>query len=241
MLQGKFPAHDQYGNVLSGERGQKAGSLICGGWRGGFESWAGDWKERTLTHQFIRRNYQSMQVCDRCDAIKPFSQTPDRLMHLVCGDFRLDAPWTNTIKDHQKYLDTTPQEHLTPWLAIPGFCITRVRWDVAHVILLGTGKDLAASFLYDLVLQLQEKMYNIYIYTYKYMYIYVYVYVYIYICMHIYIHVCKYVYIYMYVYIYIHIYIYMYIYMYAYIYVCIYIYLSIFIHISIYILSCTCY
>ena len=156
LLQGKFPTHDHYGNALSGDRGQKAGSLICGGWRGGFESWAGDWKERALTHQFIRRNYQSMQVCDRCDAIKPFSQTPDRLMHLIYGDFTLDAPWTNTIKDHQKYLDTTPEEHLTPWLAIPGFCITRVRWDVAHVILLGTGKDLAASFLYDLVLQLQE-------------------------------------------------------------------------------------
>ena len=73
MLEGKFPTHDQFGNLLSGERGAKAGSLICGGWRGAFESWTGDWKERVLSHQFIGRNYMSMHVCDACDAVKPFS------------------------------------------------------------------------------------------------------------------------------------------------------------------------
>lgn len=151
LLQGKFPTHDQYGNELMGDRGRKAGELICGGWRAGFESWTGGWKERALAHQFVRRNYQSMQVCDRCDAVKPFSRTPDNLLHLNYGDFSLDAPWVGTIKSHEQYLNSTPEEHLTPWLAVPGFDITRVRWDIAHVILLGTGKDLAASFIYDLV------------------------------------------------------------------------------------------
>ena len=72
-------------------------------------------------------------------------------MNLLYGNFSLNAPWTQTIKDHQKYVNTTPVEHLTPWMDIPGFDFTRIRWDVAHVVLLGTGKDLAASFIYDLV------------------------------------------------------------------------------------------
>ena len=39
---------------------------------------------------------------------------------------------------------------MTPWVEVPGFSIKRVRWDSAHTILLGTGKDVAASFLFDM-------------------------------------------------------------------------------------------
>jgi len=125
--------------------------LICGGWRGGFESWAGDWKERALSHQFVGRNYMSMHVCDQCDAIKPFSKTPQRLLHLIYTDFSMNAPWTATIKTHAEYIASTPPQHLTPWLELPGFHASRIRWDIGHIILLGTGKDVAASFLFDLV------------------------------------------------------------------------------------------
>lgn len=151
LLEGIFPSHDQFGNNLMGDRALKAGTPICGGWRAGFESWCGDWKERSLSHCFVKRNSQSTQVCDQCDAIKPFAATSSDLLRYIYTDFRLDAPWTTTIRDHQTYLDQTPADHVTPWVEVPGFTITRVKWDSAHTILLGVGKDLAASFLYDFV------------------------------------------------------------------------------------------
>lgn len=124
--------------------------MICGGWRAGSESWCGDWKERALSHQFVRKNYQSTQVCDQCDAVKPFARTPPHLLGLIYTDFRLDAPWTRTIQTHEQYVQSAPVDKLTPWLEVPGFILSRVRWDSAHTILLGTGKDLASSFLYDM-------------------------------------------------------------------------------------------
>ena len=33
-MDGVFPATDQYGQQLGGDRGYKANSPICGGWRG---------------------------------------------------------------------------------------------------------------------------------------------------------------------------------------------------------------
>ena len=134
---------------MLGKRALKAGQSICGGWRGAFDSWTGDWKERALSHCFIRRNYQSTQVCDQCLAVKPFARTPERLLHLVFTDFSETAPWRSTLQSHDDYLQNTPVDQRTPWLDIPGFVISRVKWDSAHTILLGTGKDLAASVLFD--------------------------------------------------------------------------------------------
>jgi len=150
LLDGKFPSEDQFGNPLRGSRGLKAGKLIAQGWRGAIESWCGDWKERSLSHQFLQRNYQSTRVCDQCSAIKPFAATPPELLPFIYTDFRLDAPWTTTIRTHDDYLRETPAMNISPWVDVPGFTITRVKWDSAHTILLGTGKDLAASFLYDM-------------------------------------------------------------------------------------------
>lgn len=152
LLDGRFPSCDEYGNALVGHRGAKAGELLAGGWRGAFESWAGDWKERSLSHSFVKRNYQSTQICDQCDAVRPFARTPENRLHLVYSDFSVDAPWTRTMRDHATYLESTPIPLRTPWLQVAGFDICRVKWDVAHVVLLGTGKDLAAAFLWDLVL-----------------------------------------------------------------------------------------
>ena len=151
LLDGKFPSQDQFGNPLRGSRGLKAGKSIAQGWRGAFESWAGDWKERSLSHQFLQRNYQSTRVCDQCSAIKPFAATPPELLPFIYTDFRLNAPWTTTIRTHDDYLRETPAMNISPWVDVPGFIINRVKWDSAHTILLGTGKDLAASFLYDMV------------------------------------------------------------------------------------------
>ena len=141
---------DQYGSPLSGNRLLKAGRPICGGWRGGFESWAGDWKERSLSHSFVKRNYQSTLLCDQCSAVQPHAKTPAHMLENIYSDFRLDAPWTKTIRNHQTYLQETPDNLLSPWVAVPGFNISRVRWDSAHTILLGIGKDIAAGFLWDL-------------------------------------------------------------------------------------------
>ena len=148
-MEGKFPSMDQFQNPLVGKRALRAGSLISGGWRGGFDCWAGDWKERALSHVFVGRNYQSTRVCDQCLAIKPFARTPENLLSLVFTDFSQQAPWRSTLQSHDQYLQNTPRHHWTPWLAIPGFVISRVKFDSAHTILLGTGKDIAASILYD--------------------------------------------------------------------------------------------
>lgn len=155
LLRGTFPSEDQYGRALTGERASKANQQICNDWRACFESWTGDWKERALSHNFVRRNYQSTQVCDQCSAINPHTRTPACLMHLIYSNFSLDAPWRQTLRSHEDYLRQTPAAARTPWLAVPGFNLSRVRWDSAHTILLGTGKDIAGSFLCDLVPQLQ--------------------------------------------------------------------------------------
>lgn len=151
LLSGRFPKYDQYGYLLKGQRGLIADQLVAGGWRGAFESWTGDWKERSLSHCFQKRNYQSTLVCDQCGAVSPHARTPHRMLEYVYSNFQDDAPWKQTLRNHEDYLRETPDCMLTPWLSVPGFNISRIRWDVAHTILLGAGKDIAASFLCDLV------------------------------------------------------------------------------------------
>ena len=151
LLNGRFPSVDQYGNLLKGERAAKSCHFIAGGWRGGVEAWCGDWKERSLSHCFVKRNYQSTMLCDQCGAVSPHAKTPERLLPYVYSNFDESAPWKQTLRNHEGYLQETPLHLQTPWLQIPGFDISRVRWDSAHTILLGTGKDMAASFLCDLV------------------------------------------------------------------------------------------
>ena len=55
LLSGVFPSTDQYGNGLSGERAARAGKHVAGGWKACFESWVGDWKERSLLTRGPRR------------------------------------------------------------------------------------------------------------------------------------------------------------------------------------------
>lgn len=101
---------------------------------------------------FIRRNYQSTLMCDQCRAVQAFKKNPEEMLPLLYSDFGLStAGWTYTLRNHLGYLNETPVLQRTPWLAVPGFDINRVRWDSAHTILLGTGKDLAGSFLCDIV------------------------------------------------------------------------------------------
>ena len=151
LLEGCFATLDHYGNPLRGIFAARAGTPIAGGWRAGFESWAGDWKERSLSHGFVKRNYGATLLCDQCRAIQPHKKTPDDLLQFVYSNFNLDAPWTSTIRDHATYLNQTSPAQQSPWTGVPGFDISRVRWDSAHTILLGAGKDIAASFLWDLV------------------------------------------------------------------------------------------
>ena len=132
----------------------RAGSPVAGGWKAAFESWAGDWKERSLSHQFAKRNYGSTLLSDQCRAIQPHKRTPENLLELVYANFNLDAPWTTTTRDHNTYLDQTPPAQQSPWVRVPGFDIRRVRWDSSHTILLGCGKDIAASFLLDVATRL---------------------------------------------------------------------------------------
>ena len=150
LLTGKFPHHDHLGQpFLDARRARKAGALIADGWRLAFDAWIGDWKERTLSHNFVGKNYLSQCVCDACGAIQIFQKTPERVRHLTYCNFSADAPWQFTRVTHEVYLQKTRASELTPWMAIPGFRKERVQWEPMHVILLGTGKDVAASVLCD--------------------------------------------------------------------------------------------
>ena len=140
---------NQFGSALSGDRAEKAGNPIANGWRGGFDAWTGDWKERALSHHFIKRNYMSMRCCDQCNAVKPLKRTPQNLHYLMFTDFRPNAPWTQTLRDHGTYLAETPLAQRSPWLGVPGFDINRVKFEVAHTILLGIAKDVVGSILLD--------------------------------------------------------------------------------------------
>ena len=104
-----------------------------------------------MSHCFVRRNYQSTFLCDQCRAVQPHKKTADALLDLIYSNFSLTAPWVATIRNHAMYLNDTPVGQRTPWLALPGFDISRVRWDSAHTILLGTAKDVAAAVLCDWV------------------------------------------------------------------------------------------
>ena len=87
-------------------------------------------------------------MCDQCGAVNPHARTRQDLLQYVYSNFL--GPWRETQRDHEAYLRETPVVYQTPWLSVPGFNISRVRWDTAHTVLLGCGKDLAASFLLDL-------------------------------------------------------------------------------------------
>lgn len=152
LLAGVFPTRDHLGHMfrVNTIRSERAGQPLAGNWKAGFEAWCGDWKERSLSHMFIRRNFQSTYLCDQCDAIAPHKRTPDNLLPYIYTNFAEDAPWTQTLRTHEQYLASTPSANLSPWLELPGFHISCVRWDVAHTVLLGTGKDIVGSFLCDL-------------------------------------------------------------------------------------------
>ena len=150
LLSGKFPDRDHLEQpFVDARRARKAGTPIANGWRMGFDAWIGDWKERTLSHNFVARNYQSRSVCDACDAIQIFPRTPKHLHHLTYCNFREDAPWQSTRVTHDEYMRNTHACNVTPWAAIPGFRKERIQWEPMHVILLGTAKDVAASILCD--------------------------------------------------------------------------------------------
>ena len=97
LLDGVKPMLDQYGCSL-----KKGGGVIAGDWRAGFDAWSGDWKERTLSHHFEKRNYGSTLCCDACLAVNPFTKTPAAWLPFLYTDFRLNAPWTNTIVTHEE-------------------------------------------------------------------------------------------------------------------------------------------
>lgn len=149
-MTGRYPTHNEHGQAFTGERQARAGSDICGGWRAAFESWTGDWKERTLSHMFQKRNYQSTLVCDQCQAVQPHAKTPVNMLPLIYTNFNVDAPWVRTVRSHDEYVEETAVALRSPWLRVPGFHTSRIRWDVAHTILLGCGKDIGGSFLCDL-------------------------------------------------------------------------------------------
>ena len=157
LLSGTFPDRDHLEQpFVDARRARKAGAPIANGWKIGFDAWIGDWKERTLSHNFVGKNYQSRSVCDACEAVQIFPRTPESLYHLTYCNFREDAPWQSTRVTHDEYMRNTHSSNVTPWAAIPGFRKERIQWEPMHVILLGTGKDVAGSILCDVASSLKS-------------------------------------------------------------------------------------
>ena len=96
LLEGVKQMVDQYGCAW-----KQGGTQIAGDWRAGFNAWCGDWKERVLSHNFQKRNYESTLCCDSCLAVRPFPRTPQSWLPWLYTDFRLDAPWTTTYVTHE--------------------------------------------------------------------------------------------------------------------------------------------
>jgi hypothetical protein len=147
LIAGKHGTRNFYANKTAAQR---EGTTIAGGWHGGFGGWKGDLKERRVAHNFKGCNYLSKNVCDCCKATKYFKpglhNDPNTFANFVTS-----AQWLQTDIDHQEYINITRPENLTPWLAVPGFVKSRVLWELAHVLLLGTGKDICGAVLCDCV------------------------------------------------------------------------------------------
>lgn len=87
-----------------------------------------------------------LRMCDRCFAEQGVSATPA----MNYKNFGSSEAWSLTSIDHHGYLHLH-KETLTPWLAVEGFTMDTMMWDLLHNIFLGTARDLVASGLHTLV------------------------------------------------------------------------------------------
>ena len=141
-VRGKFPERGYYNEVFpaSTYRAKRAGQDLAGPYTFGFFAWKGDLKAKVQTHKFVRRNYQSNMICERCCASKKPGAN-------IFTDFSEHAPHRFTGLSHAGYMRRPPHE-LSPWVDHPGWTLDRCLWDMMHCLnVQGVACEFAASSL----------------------------------------------------------------------------------------------
>lgn len=90
----------------------------------------------------LTENYKCRRVCDRCDAIQPFTSRIERMTY---KNFAKNAPHLATLKDHDSYIQSCKE--LSPWAAIPGFQYETLSYDLMHLVFLGIARNHVPSCL----------------------------------------------------------------------------------------------
>ena len=136
LAAGTFPAADEEGRAFGPRhhptRAAKAGKpLTSDGHRGCWAEFRGDWKflhEALHTREYATGN----NCCHLCAAVKA---GPDALLYT---NFAIDCELRATRVTSDGWMQAAlADRHASPLLAIPGFDIWRVRFDIMHTLDLG--------------------------------------------------------------------------------------------------------
>ena len=136
LQEGKFPTHNERGLPFTekdGWRWKMAGKLLANSYVGCWAEMRGDWKwlkEALL----LPDNYGSnAKICFKCAVLK-FTEN----VGMRYTNFRRDAPHRGTIYSNQEFMDILLAACVvSPLIFITGFHVTRVVFDILHVLDLG--------------------------------------------------------------------------------------------------------
>ena len=112
-----------------------------------------DLKARMQCHE-LEAYYRCRKVCDRCDAIQPFSSKPEPMTYKNTSP---TAPWVSTCKDHNSYIKEA--NNISPWSVVQGWQFETISFDMMHLVFLGFAKNHVPSCLK--ILQLWGHHYNV--------------------------------------------------------------------------------
>ena len=144
---GRHPHADEEGRPFGPDhhpsRAAVAGTLLAGGFCGPWAEMRGDWKflQEALN---LQRYWARRQVCHLCLA--------ERRGPLVFTDFRRHSPLRETLVADDEWLqEAQAGARVSPLVAIPGFAIWRVFFDIMHCLDLGVLQVAIPSALAELV------------------------------------------------------------------------------------------
>lgn len=100
-----------------------------------------DLKARMQCH-VLDDYYRCRRLCDRCEAIQPFSSGFQAMSY---KNFAKNAPYASTCKNHDSYVQSC--KRLSPWAAVPGFQYETVSYDLMHLVFLGIARNHVPSCL----------------------------------------------------------------------------------------------
>ena len=148
MSRGVGPTRGFYGEEFKPKSiyDRLADQPLAGQWKALYFGWHGDTKARREAHAFCQ-HYNSTYMCDECFAVQNYPRAPKILLY---QNFGPDAMHLMTRFGHKDYMKIFRVR--SPWvLNVPGCSKESLFKDVQHVVFLGTGRDLVASIIIDLL------------------------------------------------------------------------------------------